>query len=930
MKNKFTRLGLTFAAVLILALLLVGTAFANGLDYQNIPLNNDTAGEGTDCPTNGGPYWHFVISPNNGDSYFITFHLNLGDAATYDTSIYVPNGSQLDNVFVEVPAGKTLTSLQKLGSSADIYWNGLGVDPAKFQLSHVCSGHAQDLTLTKTAATSYTRTYDWNIDKVADPTLVYTAGGAESEPVDFTVSVEKTGYTDSDWAVTGQITVHNPNKFDVTGVNITDGACTVTDGADLTVPAGGDAVASYVCELDGAIDGTNVATATWTDFGSPNTSASASADYVFGEPSIVANTEINVTDTNGGTWLFSDTGSVSYQMTYDGPAGTCTDYKNIASIDETGQSASATVTDCQGADLIVTKTAVPTFTRTFHWDIAKSVEPPLVYTAGGAKSDPVDFTVNVTKTGYTDSDWAVTGVIHIVNPNDWEDITLSSLVDVVNNGGICTVNPGPYVVPMGGSLDVAYSCSFASGEAGKNMAKAYWDSAAYHTPNGAAYGTADFAFTTPTTLVNDEIDVVDTNGMEWHFADSGTETYQMTYADPAGTCTSHENTVTIKQTDQSASATVTDCQGADLTIEKTALPSYDLTYTWDPQKNVIGETSKTVDAGYPASFDYEVIVTHDNGTESNWQVNGAIVVTNPNDWQAVYVDVIDSLPGASCTVDGGSNVLVPASGSVKLTYQCVFDANPGSGTNSALVTWDSAAYHTPSGSALATADFTFGAPTNVIDECVDVDDTVAGFLGTVCVGDANPKVFTYTASYNGPAAGTCKEYDNVATTTTNDTGAKDSDKATVKVCSYIGRLTPGYWKNHLALNGTTGCRTLPGGTGCASNGPFAMTYLPQLLGNFSVNNIATAAKIFVGMNCSSTKDQDSVGCLAGHLLAAKLNVANGANVCINTTIVNADTFLKSVNYVGPTGRYVMTASQRALAINLKSALDVYNNGNGCH
>jgi hypothetical protein len=126
---------LTFGAVM---------AFASNSTTTNIPLNNNTAEQGTDCPTQPGAYWHFVTSPNNGGSAFVQFHLNLGDATTYDTTVFIPNGSQLDNVFVQVPAGKTLTSLIKDGSSADITG-----DASKFQLSHTCGGASETSTLTE-------------------------------------------------------------------------------------------------------------------------------------------------------------------------------------------------------------------------------------------------------------------------------------------------------------------------------------------------------------------------------------------------------------------------------------------------------------------------------------------------------------------------------------------------------------------------------------------------------------------------------------------------------------------------------------------------------------------------------------------------------------------------------------------------------------
>jgi len=116
----------------------------------NIPLNNATAEVGTDCPADGQTYWHFVTSPNNNHSVFVTFHLNLGDGI-HDISTWVPNGSQNDNVFVLVPGGYTLTSLVKTGSNADANWDGEKKPATKFQLSHLCPGTQSigDLVVTK-------------------------------------------------------------------------------------------------------------------------------------------------------------------------------------------------------------------------------------------------------------------------------------------------------------------------------------------------------------------------------------------------------------------------------------------------------------------------------------------------------------------------------------------------------------------------------------------------------------------------------------------------------------------------------------------------------------------------------------------------------------------------------------------------------------
>jgi hypothetical protein len=83
------------------------------------------------------------------------------------------------------------------------------------------------------------------------------------------------------------------------------------------------------------------------------------------------------------------------------------------------------------------------------------------------------------------------------------------------------------------------------------------------------------------------------------------------------------------------------------------------------------------------------------------------------------------------------------------------------------------------------------------------------------------------------------------------------------------------------------------------------------------------------MNCGSSKPSAAAGCLAGQLLAAKLNLAAGTDPCITQTVAQADALLRSIGYAGPSGAYKLSAEQRAEAIALKDALDIYNNGGGC-
>jgi len=225
----------------------------------------------------------------------------------------------------------------------------------------------------------------------------------------------------------------------------------------------------------------------------------------------------------------------------------------------------------QGVDLTITKTANPTFTRTYTWDISKAVDKTLVEQFGGTAT--FNYTVHEWQTGFVDSDWAVTGNITVSNPNDWQDVTLTNLADAVDNGGVCTVDAGPYTVPAGSSIDVGYACAYASAPTssnGTNTATATWDPAAYSTPNGSAVGTADFEFTTPTTTVNKTVTITDTfSGATTALGTltatdaaqyaAATFTYARTVNVPAWDCVGYDNTARIVETGRSASQAVMAC-----------------------------------------------------------------------------------------------------------------------------------------------------------------------------------------------------------------------------------------------------------------------------------------------------------------------------------------------------------------------------------
>ena len=437
----------------------------------------------------------------------------------------------------------------------------------------VCA--AADLGVAKTAEPSFTRTYTWTIAKDVDQTRINSSTGDGT--FNYTVSVTKDAGTDSGWAIDGQISVSNPNDFgDPITADLSDSipGC-VLDQPSVTVAAGATQSVGYHCGLADGTAGTNTATATWDAAAAhtPSGSASGSASYAFEHPTSVVNGTIHVTDTNGQSWTFSDSGSQTYPVTDRVQAGTCEQFDNIASIDETTQWASQSVLLCAGADLTVSKTAAPAFKRTYSWSIAKSVDKTHVEQVGGNAT--FNYTVNANQTGSADSDWVVNGQITVSNPNDWQSIT-ADVSDAIDNGGSCTVAGGSSVeIAASASVTLNYSCTYSSAPspaAFVNTATATWDGAAAATPDNSASGSANGAFGDPTSTVNKNVTITDafnggTAGTLGTLTAtdppaapaSGTYTYPRTVPVPAWNCVSYANVARIVETGDTAGQTVRVC-----------------------------------------------------------------------------------------------------------------------------------------------------------------------------------------------------------------------------------------------------------------------------------------------------------------------------------------------------------------------------------
>ncbi len=124
-----------------------------------------------------------------------------------------------------------------------------------------------ELEVTKTASTSFNRTYTWAIVKKANVTELTLKIG-ETAVVEYNITVDAT-YTDSDWKVSGEITVCNPAQIAATIKNITDVVspgivATVDFGVTFpyTLGAGGTLKGNYTADLPNGSTRKNTATVT--------------------------------------------------------------------------------------------------------------------------------------------------------------------------------------------------------------------------------------------------------------------------------------------------------------------------------------------------------------------------------------------------------------------------------------------------------------------------------------------------------------------------------------------------------------------------------------------------------------------------------------------------------------------------------------------
>lgn len=220
-----------------------------------------------------------------------------------------------------------------------------------YDISHVSFCFDYELTVEKTAQTSFTRTWDWDIVKTATPDYHLIANG-DFATTTYDVTVVQNGYTDSDWAIAGTITISNSTPFATTVETVDD---VLSNGTAVPVDCGTAIPAKLLpgetldCTYDIAVsDGSNLVnnvdvTTPTTDVVDGN-SASAAADFDAAVITAV-NETVTIEDNFEGAVTLLGNASATYTFTYSRDF-TCKDEgvsNNTAEIVETGANDSASV-----------------------------------------------------------------------------------------------------------------------------------------------------------------------------------------------------------------------------------------------------------------------------------------------------------------------------------------------------------------------------------------------------------------------------------------------------------------------------------------------------------------------------------------------------------------------------------------------------------
>lgn len=586
-----------------------------------------------------------------------------------------------------------------------------------------------------------------------------------------------------------------------------------------------------------------------------------------------------------------------------------------------------------GTTVSATTSITSHWTRTFPWSIDKQVSPAThnLFTGDSGTSE---YTVAVTKGAPTDAAWldgqiCVTdgGAVATQGLSITADLTMPPNTTSINTitvdlGSHTNLNPGETEC-YNYHMDIPSANIVANASYKVTFSLTISNHSGSGGPGPQTIHPADSTtLQASPDLINNSIDVTDTNGKSWSTDSSNSWQYSNTFVCDTDGGT-HNNTATITQTGQSANASVTvNCY--QLGVSKTANTSLTRTYNWNVIKTA-DQTSLTLALNQSFLVNYTVSVGASH-TDSNWAVAGSITVHNPAPIAATINAVSDVLSGSGSVTPscpGTFPYTLAAGGDLICTYSTpVADASSQTNTGTAtLQNHNYAAGGTPADvgtndfSGSANVDFSTATITEV-DKTATVNDTFGGTLGTLTYNGTDGLQATYNYSHTvGPFASCGPETVSNTATVTSDTGATTSSGWTVNIavpCNAGCTLTIGYWKNHAGFTG--------------NNADAVTQYLPIWLGTpggpSSVKvQTASQAVTILGFNGQAS---NGINKLQGQLLGAKLDIASGANSsAVASTISAADAFLATH---GSSSWSSLSKAQQQQVNAWAATLDSFNNG----
>jgi hypothetical protein len=354
------------------------------------------------------------------------------------------------------------------------------------------------------------------------------------------------------------------------------------------------------------------------------------------------------------------------------------------------------------------------------------------------------------------------------------------------------------------------------------------------------------------------------------------------------------------------------CIDFEVMVSKTAQTSYSRSYEWQIEKTAnVSDLLLSVGQHYTVGYSVDVGA---RPTDFDFSVFGDITVYNPAPFPAQIIAIEDRMGGKQIETDCPANALdvelLPGESFVCSYQTTVSDKSAGQNQVEVKVSQSSQV-----GGNRASADYSFGDPDTVADECVDLDDSLVGALGRRCVDDL-PLAALYLYEIVAGECGEERVVENVATATANDTGDKVWDHAFVNVsvaeCDMGCTLTQGYWKTHSRL------------------GPAPYDDTWAMLTSGALTPFFTIGMSYHSVLWTPPKGGNVYLILAHQFIAAELNALAGTSVpqeAIDAMSMSADLlvlYAGNPNFIGLKGKGLKKV--RARFIELAGVLASYNEG----